>query len=434
MLFARYAAKLAICCPFTLLCYLPLSGFLRLPLKKLAAFGALGVTAFVGIGALACCRFQLSVNALVLPALLLFLLLYLKSVTLPPSKALFVFFTATMLVSFSATLNCYLCAPLELHNDQPVFTLPSGLISLALAFAVLLVFSLLFRRKIHWMLCNVSFSAIWRALFAAPLFLTVVFIWITPWSPSVVLTGRVREIGVVLLIIFLSDLFWLYYFVYLTTHKMTEAVELQAQNQLLGMENARYRELRVHMDTTRQLRHDFRQHLHVIAGLNEAKKYDKLTAYLAEYEGRLASPHPILCANAALDAIAGHYQHIAESQNTKVFWRLELPERLPIDEVDLCMMLGNLMENALHAVCALPIDAREVTVISSMISGAMLGLSVENSYVGDIVFGRNGLPITRKRGHGIGLPSVAATVKRYNGTLSVTAKDGVFGVNILLSL
>lgn len=69
-----------------------------------------------------------------------------------------------------------------------------------------------------------------------------------------------------------------------------------------------------------------------------------------------------------------------------------MPERLPIDEVDLCMMLGNLMENALHAVCALPIDAREVTVISSMISGAMLGLSVENSYVGDIVFGRNGLP------------------------------------------
>ena len=54
MFFARYAAKLAICCPFALLCYLPLSGFLRLPLKKLAAFGALGVTAFVGIGALAC--------------------------------------------------------------------------------------------------------------------------------------------------------------------------------------------------------------------------------------------------------------------------------------------------------------------------------------------------------------------------------------------
>ncbi len=71
---------------------------------------------------------------------------------------------------------------------------------------------------------------------------------------------------------------------------MSEAAELHAQNQLLSMENTRYRELREHMDATRQLRHDFRQHLHVIAGLSEAKKYDKLNDYLAEYEGRLASP------------------------------------------------------------------------------------------------------------------------------------------------
>ena len=399
MLLARYIAEFSILYPAALLCYLPLSGFLRLRVKALCPLVLSVVTAFVLLGSAVCMRFQLKTNALLLPMMAPFMLLYVKSVKLPLPKALFVFFTASMLTAFSTSLTNYLCAPIELHNSEPVFALSSGLICLAVSLIVLAVFSLLFRRKIHWMLCNVSFTSIWRALFAAPLFLTVVFIWITPWSPSVVLTGRVREISVVLLIIFLSDLFWLYYFVYLTTHKMTEAVELQAQNQLLGMENARYRELRVHMDTTRQLRHDFRQHLHVIAGLNEAKKYDKLTAYLAEYEGRL-----------------------------------ELPERLPIDEVDLCMMLGNLMENALHAVCALPIDAREVTVISSMISGAMLGLSVENSYVGDIVFGRNGLPITRKRGHGIGLPSVAATVKRYNGTLSVTAKDGVFGVNILLSL
>lgn len=420
--------------PAALLCYLPLSGFLRLRVKALCPLVLSVVTAFVLLGSAVCMRFQLKTNALLFPMMALFMLLYVKSVKLPLPKALFVFFTASTLTAFSTSLTNYLCAPIELHNSEPVFALSSGLICLAVSFIVLAVFSLLFRQKIHWMLCNVSFTSIWRALFAAPLFLTVVFIWITPWYPSVVLTGRVREISVVLLIIFLGDLFWFYHFVYLTTHKMTEAIELQAQNQLLGMENARYRELREHMDSTRQLRHDFRQHLHVIAGLTEAKEYDKLTAYLAEYEGRLTSLHPILCANAALDAIAGHYQHIAESQNTKVSWRLELPERLPIDEVDLCMMLGNLMENALHAVCALPIDAREVTVISSMISGAMLGLSVENSYVGDIVFGRNGLPITRKRGHGIGLPSVAATVKRYNGTLSVTAKDGVFGVNILLSL
>lgn len=434
MLFARYLAEFAMLYPSALLCYLPLSGFLRLPVKKLCPLVLAVVTAFAAAGALICTRFQLESNVLLLPIMALCLPLYIKTVELPLSKTLFVYFTSAMLVAFSTTLTNYLCAPIELYNSDPVFMLSSGLICLVVAFVVLLIFALLFRNKIHWMLTNVTFTAIWRALFVAPLFLMVVFIWITPWYPSVVLTGRVREISVVLLISFLGDLFWFYYFVYLTTRKMVEAVELQAQNQLLGMENTRYRELREHMDATRQLRHDFRQHLHVIAGLNEAKEYDKLTAYLAEYEGRLSAQRTMLCANAALDAIAGHYQHIAESQNTQILWRLDMPERLPIDEVDLCMMLGNLMENALRAVCSLPIQSRQVTVISSMISDAMLGLSVENPYVGDIVFGRDGLPVARKKDHGIGLASVAATVRRYNGTLSVTAKGGVFGVNILLSL
>ena len=420
MFFARYAAKLAICCPFALLCYLPLSGFLRLPLKKLAAFGALGVTAFVGIGALACCRFQLSVNALLFPALLLFLLLYLKSVVLPPSKALFVFFTATMLVSFSATLSCYLCAPLELHNDQPVFTLPSGLIGLALTFAVLLVFSLLFRRKIHWMLCNVSFSTIWRALFVAPLFLTGLFIWMTPIYPAVVLTGRVREISIVLLISFLSLLFWFYYFVYLTTRKMSEAAELHAQNQLLSMENTRYRDLREHMDATRQLRHDFRQHLHVIAGLSEAKKYDKLNRRY--------------CENELVNLLCSSFAEKAQHAGARLDVDAKLPQALGISDAELCAVLSNALENALRAVCALPVEAREVRVVSGMIGGAMLGLSVENGYVGGIDFAPNGLPTSHKKDHGVGLASVAATVKRHNGTLSIAAKDGVFSAHILLSL
>ena len=434
MFFARYAAKLAICCPFALLCYLPLSGFLRLPLKKLAALGALGVTAFVGIGALACCRFQLSVNALLFPALLLFLLLYLKSVALPPSKALFVFFTATMLASFSATLSCYLCAPLELHNDQPVFTLPSGLIGLALTFAVLLVFSLLFRRKIHWMLCNVSFSAIWRALFVAPLFLTGLFIWMTPIYPAVVLTGRVREISIVLLISFLSLLFWFYYFVYLTTRKMSEAAELHAQNQLLSMENTRYRELREHMDATRQLRHDFRQHLHVISGLTEAGRLDELKSYLSQYESELSDARPTLCVNAAVDALAGHYDYEARKQGIQIEWKLELPKLLPLPEADLCTILGNLLENALHASQKLPPEERQVKVLARMLSPAMMGLMVENRYDGVLKKQGGVLHSTKHDGQGIGLVSVETAVHRYHGNLTVETGGNVFRANVLLNL
>lgn len=66
----------------------------------------------------------------------------------------------------------------------------------------------------------------------------------------------------------------------------------------------------------------------------------------------------MLCANAALDAIAGHYQRIAETQNTQdILGGSICPSAWPLDEVDLCMRLGNLLENALRAVCALPVEA-----------------------------------------------------------------------------
>ena len=431
---ARYIAEFSILYPAALLCYLPLSGFLRLRIKALCPLVLSVVTAFVLLGSAVCMRFQLKTNALLLPMMAPFMLLYVKSVKLPLPKALFVFFTASMLTAFSTSLTNYLCAPIELHNSEPVFALSSGLICLAVSLIVLAVFSLLFRRTIHWMLCNVSFTSIWRALFAAPLFLTVVFIWITPWSPSVVLTGRVREISVVLLIIFLSDLFWLYYFVYLTTHKMTEAVELQAQNQLLGMENARYRELRVHMDTTRQLRHDFRQHLHVIAGLTEAGQLEELKNYLCQYESELSEERPTLCANPAVDALAGHYDHEARQLGVPVEWRLELPRQLPVPEADLCMMLGNLLENAFHASQKLPPEQRQVKVMARMLSPAMLGLLVENRYDGVLKHQKGALHSTKHDGMGIGLVSIQTTAAKYGGSMTVETENGLFRVNILLNL
>ena len=200
------------------------------------------------------------------------------------------------------------------------------------------------------------------------------------------------------------------------------------------MESRRYTELRAYMEQTRHLRHDFRQHLHVIAGLTETGQLEELKNYLCQYESELSEERPTLCANPAVDALAGHYDHEARQLGVPVEWRLELPRQLPIPEADLCMMLGNLLENALRAVCALPVEAREVRVVSGMIGGAMLGLSVENGYVGEIAFAPNGLPTSHKKDHGVGLASVAATVKRHNGTLSIAAKDGVFSAHILLSL
>ena len=86
----------------------------------------------------------------------------------------------------------------------------------------------------------------------------------------------------------------------------TRSAQLDRENQLLAVKSRRYTELRTYMEQTRHLRHDFRQHLHVIAGLTEAGQVDELKNYLHQYESELSEERPTLCANPAVDALAGH--------------------------------------------------------------------------------------------------------------------------------
>lgn len=63
---------------------------------------------------------------------------------------------------------------------------------------------------------------------------------------------------------------------YQVAREYTRSAQLDRENQLLAVESRRYTELRTYMEQTRHLRHDFRQHLHVIAGLTEAGQVDEL--------------------------------------------------------------------------------------------------------------------------------------------------------------
>ena len=214
----------------------------------------------------------------------------------------------------------------------------------------------------------------------------------------------------------------------------TRSAQLDRENQLLAVESRRYTELRAYMEQTRHLRHDFRQHLHVIAGLTEAGQVDELKNYLHQYESELSEERPTLCANPAVDALAGHYDHEAHSLGVPVDWRLELPRQLAIPEADFCMMLGNLLENAFHASQKLPPEQRQVKVMARMLSPAMLGLLVENRYDGVLKRQQGTLHSTKHDGMGIGLVSIQTAVSRYGGSMTVETENCLFRVNILLNL
>ena len=114
-------------------------------------------------------------------------------------------------------------------------------------------------------------------------------------------------------------------------------------------------------------------------------------------------------------------------------WKLALPRQLPMPEADLCTILGNLLENALHASQKLPPEQRRVQVMAQMLSPAMLGLVVENRYDGMLKKQQGILHSTKHEGTGIGLVSAETVVHKYNGNLHLETEEQIFRVNVLLN-
>ena len=107
---------------------------------------------------------------------------------------------------------------------------------------------------------------------------------------------------------------------------------------------------------------------------------------------------------------------------------------LALPEADFCMILGNLLENAIHASRRLPPEQRQVTVRAQMITPAMLGIQVENRYDGVLKQQDGILHSTKHSGQGIGLVSIETAVHKYNGSLTVETDSNIFRVNALLNL
>ena len=259
-------------------------------------------------------------------------------------------------------------------------------------------------------------------------------IFCMPRDSAIILINRIMIIAVLAVSISLLGIFLLLYEMYRVAMEYTRNTRLDRENQLLAVESRRYMELRAYMDQTRSLRHDFRQHLHVISGLTEAGELEELKSYLRQYEDELNDARPTLCANPAVDALAGHYDSDARQKGIPVEWKLELPKRLPLPEADLCTLLGNLLENAVFASQKLPPDERQVRVMARMLSPAMLGIVVENRYDGVLKKQKGVLHSTKHEGQGIGLVSIHTTVQKYHGNLTVETENNVFRANVLLNL
>lgn len=434
--FVRYALEFGVLYPGAVLSYLPVQGYLRFSRRRTFAVVFAGVTALVLGGALVCTFFRCSSNALLVPIHCLSFLAYRYTLSrdFVLGKAVYTYTTMSALMGACTVLTCVVMAEKEVENPHDVFLPSSTLLCLGFSVLVILLYIPLMRPMVAWLMSEFHAQRVWLFMWILPAGFTVIYCLMQPRYPATVLINRVQPMGIVLVIASLVVLYILTLLYYHIAREIMANARLAKENQLLAIEAHRYQELRSHMEETHLMRHDFRQHLRVISNLADAGRLDELKQYMSQYDQKLDGERLSLCANAAVDAIAGYYHHYALTYSIPIEWKLSLPEALPLPETDICMLLGNLVENALQASANLPAEQRSVRVICQMLSPVMLGLIVENAYNGVVKKQGDTFLSTRHNGPGFGLQSVENTVSRYHGRLSIETDNQVFSVNVLLNL
>lgn len=195
-----------------------------------------------------------------------------------------------------------------------------------------------------------------------------------------------------------------------------------------------YDEIRAIYLDMRGWRHDYHNHLQVMKAELAAGQLAELSAYLDELEADLDRVDTyVKSGNLMVDAILNSKLSLAERDGVAVTCKARVPDALTVDDVDLCVILGNLLDNAIEACAALPADGRWLRVYVAA-RGSQLYASIQNSAVEDPSFNQRNY-ISEKRGnHGLGMKRVAAVVEKYEGFLNLANEPGVFAAEVSLPL
>ncbi|MBQ6164948.1 MAG: GHKL domain-containing protein [Clostridia bacterium] len=209
------------------------------------------------------------------------------------------------------------------------------------------------------------------------------------------------------------------------------------QNRILlqmSMQQTNYEQLLKNDEQLRRFRHDYKNHMLVVTSLlnaglmNEAKEYLKTIKISSGM-----SEKKFLTGNFVVDAILNNKCALAEELKVDLQFHGVVPES-GIENADLCTVVGNLIDNAIDGAARYP--GERYVKVGAAVRNGFLSISVINPVSQRVPIKNNRIKTTKSDAgnHGIGLKNVAAALKKYHGTLSLSCDDRQFTADAALRL
>lgn len=208
--------------------------------------------------------------------------------------------------------------------------------------------------------------------------------------------------------------------------KLSEGFNLQMQNVLLEQQMQTQKdymqEVQTRYEQTRAFRHDLKNHWTVLKGLIKNGADQKALEYLNKLEFTTDMLNfPCQTGNTVVDMLLSNKLGIALQLGIQVECTVKIPAYCQIDEMDLCIVFSNAIDNAIKACNSIQGKEKHI-LLSAVQKGTFFMVEVKNSQDENENF---------QKGSGIGLNNVKAVAEKYNGTMSIESSSDFFKLNVL---
>jgi len=375
--------------------------------------------------------FQISdTNDLMIPIFGYFFWFYNKEISLSIYKKAFWFFTTCLLGSFSALFAIMVDAYINPH----ITYLDYSWLRILMQFLFIIIMDIIFyypvKKYYTWIFDNYHNAKVWKFLWLFPIIFITISLFLIPQHFDFVLHYRYFKIYLCILIVFFMLIIIIYILMYRIIHSFVENQKMLKENQLLSIQANQYHQLLTYVKETRRIRHDFKHQMIILSELLNQKEYQKMSEYIHTSVSMLPTEIIQYSCSSAINAILSHYEALCKEKGIDTDFKVSLPDQLLISQIDLCVLLGNLLENAYDA-CQ---NTKQPFIVLKLAktSPSILALKISNSYDGEIIEKNGQFISTKHKEEGLGIESIRVISKKYNGSTDIHYDQHTFSVKILL--
>ncbi len=190
------------------------------------------------------------------------------------------------------------------------------------------------------------------------------------------------------------------------------------------------------VNTMKAQRHDFNNFISTLLGLIHLEKYEEAKKYILSLTEEVAAVNDVADnQNPVITALINIKNQRVKSNSITFDYCIDLPYQLTIKDIDITVILGNLLDNAIEACQRIERDRRRIC-LEIYVKDDMLIIKINNSKDEQEVMQKTKRFTSKgnRRDHGFGLFNIQQIVKKNNGIITIEDEGGEFKVNIALPM